>query len=57
MNLFREQHKAFMAEPSYIRERRGWWKRNGDFVGLILWSVAGLLVFSEVIMVAENWPR
>lgn len=52
MNLYRENHKRLMAEPvaqGFI-ERRGWWRRNGDYVGLILWSIVGLLVFSEAII-------
>jgi hypothetical protein len=41
----REAMKASMSEPvgMGVRERRGWWRRNGAWVGLVAWTIAGIL--------------
>jgi hypothetical protein len=51
-----------VAEPIGVgfRERRGWWRRHGAFVGLVAWTIAGLLVGSLLILAfnhAEGFLR
>ena len=49
-----------MAEPSYCRERRGWWRRHGDFVVLVAITIAGILgcaLFWLAFNHGEGWFR